>query len=105
MSWKIALDVIEEVRGSIAMYLFIIEEAIQTAGMACYLLQKAQDYEALMSTASWILNNLINPAIDFVNTYGAPAYPLNQAYYTFYNSAKLTMETYIKTAQKALGAP
>ena len=94
--WEIALDIIEDVRGSIAMYLFIIEEAIQTAGMACYLLYRMKKYDECKNTAQWVIDNLIDPALEFVNTYGYAAYPLNMAYETFYKSARKTMETYLK---------
>jgi len=104
-TWTIALDVIEDVRGSVGMYLFIIEESIQTLGMACYLLAKEQRWNDLLDLANWIIANVINPAIDFCNNYGAIAYPLNQAYATFYNASKINMENYIKIAQSKLGAP
>jgi len=94
--WEIALEVVEEVRGSIAMFMFIIEEAIQTVGMACYINYKLGDVEAAKEAARWALDNLVNPALDFVDRYGAAAYPLNLAYKSFYLSAKRTMETYLK---------
>ena len=109
MAWSIALDVIQDVRGSIAMYLFIIEEAIQTVGMACYLNYKANRLEAVRDLAKWILDNIINPAIDFNNTYGSVAYPLNLAYNVFYHAAKRNMETYLELCRelklKVYGAP
>jgi len=104
-TWTIALDVIEDVRGSVGMYLFIIEESIQTLGMACYLLAKEQRWNDLLDLANWIIANVINPAIDFCNNYGAIAYPLNMAYDTFYKASKTNMENYIKIAQSKLGAP
>jgi len=96
MAWSIALDVIEDVRGSIAMFLFIIEEAIQTAGMACYILMRLKKYDELRDQAQWAIDNLINPALDFVQNYGFAAYPLNLAYESFYKAAKRTFETYLK---------
>jgi len=98
--WTIALDVVQDVRGSIAMYLFILEEAIQTVGMSVYLMHKANMDEEVRSQAKWILDEIINPAIEFNNTYGMLAYPLNQAYSTFYESAKRNMETYLKVTKK-----
>jgi len=94
--WSIALDVIQDVRGSIAMYLFIIEEAIQTLGMAVYLLYKDNRFQEARETAQYMLDNVINPAIDFNNTYGSVAYPLNLAYDTFYKNSKKNMETYLE---------
>jgi len=95
MTWQIVLDVIQDVRGSVGMYLFIIEEAIQTLGMAMYLLYKAQKYDDVRTLGEWILNEVINPAIDFNNTYGVVAYPLNQCYDVFYKAAKKNIQTYL----------
>jgi len=95
LSWIIAVDVIEDVRGSIAMFMFIIEEAIQSVGMACYLLRKANRVEECRNVAQWAIDNLINPALEFCKTYGYAAYPLNMAYESFYNAAKKTFETYL----------
>jgi len=100
--WTIALDVVQDVRSSVAMFMFIIEEAIQTAGMACYVLYKNQKWEALKSAAQQTIDNLILPGIDFVNNYGAAAIPLNTAYSAFYNQAKTTFETYIAVANANL---
>lgn len=96
MRWKIALDIIEDVRGSIAMYMFIIEEAVQTAGMAAYLYNKAEQKQKAKETAQWILDNLIYPAQDFTETYGYLAYPLNMAYDAFFKAAEQTMQMYLE---------
>jgi len=96
--WSIALDVIEDVRGSIAMFMFIIEEATQTAGMACYLYKKADMPEKAAELAQWIIDELLDPAIDFVDNYGYIAYPLNIAYKQFYLAAKQTMQAYLDTS-------
>ena len=96
MRWKIALDIIEDVRGSIAMYMFIIEEAVQTAGMAAYLYQKAEQTQKAKETAKWVLDNLIYPALDFVETYGYLAYPLNLSYEAFFRAAEKTMQMYLE---------
>jgi len=93
--WTIALDVIQDVRGSIAMYLFIIEESIQTVGMACYLLTKANRKEDARDIARWAIDNIIDPALQFNETYGGVAYPLNMSYDVFYKSAKKNFETYL----------
>jgi len=93
--WTLALDVIEDVRGSIAMYLFIIEEAIQTLGMACYMSYKAKNMALARELAQYGIDNVINPAIEFNNAYGFIAYPLNMAYDVFYKNAKKTFETYL----------
>lgn len=95
--WKLALDVIEDVRGSIAMFMFILEEAVQTAGMACYLYKKAELNEKAAELAQWIIDEILNPALDFVDNYGIFAYPLNEAYKQFFLAAKQSMQAYINT--------
>jgi len=96
MSWQLALDLIEDVRGSIAMYMFIIEEAVQTAGMAAYMYHKAGLNQKAKEQAQWVLDNLIYPALDFVETYGYLAYPLNMAYDAFFKAAEQTMNAYLQ---------
>jgi len=98
--WTIAIDIIQDVRGSIAMYMFIIEEAIQTIGMACYLLYKHKKYSDLKEVAKWALDNLVNPAIDFAETYGHVAYPLEMAYKAFYQASKKNFENYLRLTEK-----
>lgn len=105
MAWKLALDVIQDVRGSIAMYMFIVEEAVQTVGMSCYLLYKDEKWEECLQLATWIINTILANAIAFSETYGHLAYPLNMAYDTFFKSSYKNMETYIErcTAKIAEG--
>jgi len=100
--WKIALDLVQDVRGTLGMYLFIIEEAIQTVGMACYLNWKEGNYSKVIEVANYVLDEIINPAIDFCATYGSATYPLNIAYDVFYKAAKTSMENYIAQAQEKL---
>jgi len=94
--WTIALDIIEDVRGSIAMYMFIIEEAIQSVGMAAYLSYRANQIDKAKEIAQWSLDELILPAQDFADTWGYPAYPLNESYKMFYLAAEKTMRTYLE---------
>lgn len=94
--WTIIIDIVEDVRGSIGMYLFIIEEAIQTIGMANYLAYKAGKMERVKEIAQWTIDEVIDPAINFNNIYGYIAYPLNQAYAVFYDAARKNMETYLE---------
>ena len=95
--WNIALDIIEDVRGTLTFYFFIVEEAIQSAGFGCYLLKKAGMDEDAKNLAQWTINNLIDPAIDTNSWAGTVTYPMNIAFDLFYRSAKKLMETYIKT--------
>lgn len=96
MIWQIALDIIQDVRGSIAMYMFIIEESVQTVGMACYLSWKQGEKEKARDLASWAIANVIEPALDFVHTYGSPAYPLNISYDVFFTSSLKTFQNYLE---------
>ncbi len=98
--WQIALDIIEDVRGTMTFYFFIIEEAIQSASFACYLLNKAGMKEDVRNMANWCLDNLINPAIDTNAWIGTMIYPMNMAYDLFFKSAKKLMETYLKVTEK-----
>ena len=93
--WQLALDIIQDVRGTLAMYLFIIEESIQTLGMAIYQAKKSNRTDLVRELAQYTLDNVITPAIAFCNTYGMATYPLNQAYWIFYDSSKKLMETYL----------
>lgn len=98
---SIAIDLIEDVRGSIGMFMFIIEEAIQAISMACYLAYKKQQYDKVIEYANFAINELIDPAINFANSYGNLAYPLQYAYLAFYESSKKTLQNYIDLANKA----
>ena len=100
--WAIALDLIQDVRGSIAMFLFIIEEAIQTVGMSCYLLYKEEKWAECLEVATYIKNRIIEPSLEFVDSYGQVAYPLNISYKIFYESAMKNVETYIKRCLEKL---
>ena len=100
--WKVALDLVQDVRGTLGMYLFIIEESIQTVGMACWTLYKANRISEVRELAQWIIDEIIEPAIVFNETYGKVAYPLNEAYGVFYESSRKNMETYLKLTERVL---
>ncbi len=102
VKWEFALDTVSDVRSFVAMFMFINEEAVQTVGMACYMLQKTEQWAGVIETAQYALDNLINPAIDFCATYGYVAVPLNMAYDAFFKAAQKSMQTYITTAQLML---
>ena len=100
MSWwkvgKEAFDVFMNVRETIAFYMFIVEEAIQTAGMAAYMLKKADKIAEAKQQAQWTIDNLINPLLEFCDSPAAAmAYPMNLAYKAFAEAAKKTMEAYL----------
>ena len=94
VSWfnvaKEAFEVFEDVRSAISMYMFIIEEAIQTANMANWILWKVGAYDEVKYMINWIRDNLANPLLDFSKGEVAMlAYPMNLAYEAF---AKATIQ-------------
>lgn len=93
--WTLILDVIQDIRGTLGMYMFIVEESMQTVGMSLWQLYKAEMYGEVRNTAQWCLDNIINPAIEFCETYGKACYPLNMAYLLFFESSKRNVETYL----------
>lgn len=97
--WTVAIDVLEDARGTLTFYGFIIEEAIQSAGFACWILRSANKDKEAAEKAQWCINELILPAIDFFNRWGHITFPMNQAYLAFYEASKKTMETYIQVAE------
>ncbi len=96
MAWKIALDVVKDVRGTLTFYGWVICEALGSISMACYLLYKANRKDEAKALASWAINNLANPAKEFATSYGYAMYPMNIAYGLYYDSAKKLLETYLK---------
>ncbi|MBT0160791.1 hypothetical protein G4O51_12495 [Candidatus Bathyarchaeota archaeon A05DMB-2] len=102
VKWTLVLDTIQDTRGSVGMFMFILEESCQTMGMACYLLQKTGKWAELKSMAEYMLTELIEPALEFVSIYGHIAYPWNLAYQTFFESAKKTAQTYIQIASERM---
>jgi len=98
-AWKIAYDVIKDVRGTMIFYFFIIEEAIQSVSFACYLLNKAGMKEDVRTYAQWCIDNLIDPAIETLGPLGVMIYPMQIAYDLYYKSAKKLMETYLKITE------
>jgi len=85
--WKIGeevFDVFMDVRGAVAMFMFIIEEAIQTAGMASWIFYKEGMIDEMKENELWIKDNLAIPLKEFAESpSGYIAYPLNEAYKQF----------------------
>lgn len=96
--WTIALDVVKDVRSSIAMFLFIIEESMQSIGMANWIAFKDEDFETVLNNVAWSRENLLEPALDFVKNFGAPAFPLNIAYETFYKTFDENLKVFERRA-------
>jgi len=88
MAWwrigKEVFDVFMDVRGAVAMFMFIIEEAIQTAGMASWIFYKEGMIDEMKENELWIKDNLATPLKEFAESpSGYIAYPLNEAYKQF----------------------
>ena len=88
LSWaqvgKEAFEVFQDIRGAIGMYMFIIEESIQTANMGNWILFKAGLYDKMKENITYIRNLLAQPLKDFSNgPVGYVAYPLNICYSLF----------------------
>ena len=97
MSWaqvgSTAFEVFEDVRGAVAMYMFIIEESIQTVGMANWILYKNNQISKMQENAEWIRDNLAQPLKNFATSgYGTVAYPMNLAYAKFADATLKTVE-------------
>lgn len=94
---KEAFDVFQNVRETIAFYMFIVEEAIQSAGMAAYISYKAGNTQRAKEIAQFMISELIDPLREFAESpAGYAAYPANLAYSAFAKSARKVAETYLE---------
>lgn len=97
-----AFEVFEDVRGAVAMYMFILEESIQTASMGCYVLYKAGQLQKAAENALWTQINLANPLYEFSKGAAANiAYPLNLSYEQFALASLNTLQFYITVYEAA----
>lgn len=87
------------VHGTVGMFMFILEELTQALAMACYNYKQVQNWNKVIEVANYAIYEVINPAIEWINTYGHLAYPLNDAYREFFTGARKTFESYITLAQ------
>jgi len=81
--------------GTIGMFMFIAEEATQSLGMACYIAHMAGDDEKARELAQYGITNLCDPMIDFCGNWGYLAYPLQEAYESFFQASKLNFQVYL----------
>lgn len=94
---KEAFEVFENVRETVAFYMFIVEEAIQSAGMAAYISYKAGNTQRAKEIAQFMISELIDPLKEFAESpVGYTAYPVNLAYSAFAESARKVAETYLE---------
>lgn len=79
-----AFKAFSDFRSAIAMYMFILEESIQTANMGNWIMFKANLYDKVKENISWIRTNLAQPLLDFASSpVGVLAFPLNESYKLF----------------------
>lgn len=93
-----AFDVFMDARGMVTFYMFIMEEASQTIGIAAYLAHKAGNAAAVASLKATALDEIITPAKEFTATVGLVAFPMNQAFAAYFSAAEKVMEFYGSTA-------
>jgi len=90
----IAVDVLKEVYGTLQMFLFIHEEAVQTIGMGLWLSFQAQDKEAVNELADYGLNEIIWPSLGWIAAYGHLCFPNDIAYTEFFLAAEKSFLRY-----------
>jgi len=80
-------------RSAIAMYMFILEESIQTANMGNWIMFKAGLYDKMKENGEWIKTNLAYPLKSFCESaVGAMAFPLNESYKLFAEATLKSLE-------------
>jgi hypothetical protein len=97
LSWvqvgKEAFEAFMDYRSAIAMYMFIIEESIQTANMGNWILFKANLYDKMKENITYIRNELAQPLKSFADgPVGYVAYPLNICYSLFAQATLKALE-------------
>ena len=105
-----AFNAFEKVNSTVAFYMFIIEEAIQTVSMAVYLSYKAWREAAewgeepdlieelrqkLRELAQWNKSELIEPLKDFTDDVGYLGFPMNLAFRKFAEASEKAMDYYL----------
>lgn len=102
VKWSFVIDELLRlttfVHGTIGMFMFIHEELVQALSMACYNYAKAKQWNKVIETANYAINEICDPMIEWTNTYGNLAYPLQYCYYEFFSGAKKVFESYIQLA-------
>ncbi|RLE39795.1 hypothetical protein DRJ16_07840 [Candidatus Woesearchaeota archaeon] len=91
---KEAFEVFEDIRSAISMYMFIIEEAIQTLNMANWVLYKANLLDKVKENIDYIRNDLAQPLKNFAESpAGYVAYPMNISYIAFAESTLKALDS------------
>lgn len=90
-------------RQEAVFYCFIIEEAVQSLGMACYLLTKAEKYTLAAMIANDAIEHYCDPMIklcsDTTDTtelnLGFIMMPTNSAFVSFFEASKKNFRMYV----------
>lgn len=91
----IAWDVVQEVRGTVAMMMFIMEEAIQAAMMAQYLATKYELLDKVEEINKFVEEDLVTPLLELSrHKVAMAAYPLQYAYEAFALATKTSLDFY-----------
>jgi len=97
----IAWDIVQDVRGTVAMCMFIMEEATQTAMMGEWIAIKEQLWHEAIDLNLWISQYLAGELLALSDSWAAnAAFPMNKAYSMFASATFKTLEIYTKVYQK-----
>lgn len=97
----IAWDVVEDIRGTVAMCMFILEEAAQTAMMGEWVAMKEEMWEEAIDLNMWISQYLASQGLELSDSpYANAAYPMNKAYVMFFSAIYKTLSIYTSVVRK-----
>jgi len=99
----IAWDIVEDIRGTVAMCMFIMEEATQTAMMGEWIAIKSELWHEAIDLNLWISQYLAQEGLDLSSgAFANAAYPMNKAYQMFFSATLKTLEIYTALYKKHL---
>lgn len=91
------------VRQEAIFYCFIVEEAVQSLGMACYLLTKAEKYTLAAELANYAIESYCQPMIKMCSdvttdndsyNIGIVMMPTNSAFHSFFVASEKNFRMY-----------
>ena len=99
----IGWDIVQDVRGTVAMCMFIMEEATQTAMMGEWIAIKEEMNEEAIDLNLWISQYLATQLLQLTDSpWSNAAYPLNLAYGLFASATFKTLEIYTALIKKRM---
>jgi hypothetical protein len=99
----IGWDIVEDVRGTVAMLMFIMEEASQTAMMGEWIAVKEDLRSEAMNLNLWIRQYLTGQLYALADSnWSLAAYPLNNAYGLFALACNKTLDIYTEVIRKRI---